>query len=204
MKTCSKFDCEQTNPQPLENFFRRRASPDGIKAVCKFCEKKYYINKSAMYQEIRNKNKQNKTEYDKEYRQKNKEKIAKEKYAYEKYKMATDPNYRIARLLRMRMRQALKNNQKSGSAVDDLGCSVDEVRQYLESMFYNDKRTNKQMTWENQGYGHGKWQIDHIKALYTFDLENREEFLKAAHYTNLQPLWHDDHTKKTTVDINKK
>ncbi len=57
------------------------------------------------------------------------------------------------------------------------------------------------MTWENYGLGYGTWQIDHIKPLVSFDLSKREEFLQACHYTNLQPLWHEDHVKKTRNDI---
>ena len=197
MKTCP--NCKKTKSN--DQFFIRK---NGYGYKCKECEKLYYIEKKEQYAEKRAQKKQEKTDYDKQYRQDNKEKISKDKAEYEKRKMITDPNYRIARLLRMRLRQALKNNQKKGSAVDDLGCSVDELRQRIESMFYPDKITGEQMTWQNHGYGSGKWQIDHIKALYLFDLSNREQFLTACHFSNLQPLWHDDHTKKTTVDISPK
>jgi hypothetical protein len=104
----------------------------------------------------------------------------------------------IAHSLRCRLNNAIKNGQKSGSAVDDLGCSIPELKQYLESQF------QLGMTWENRGFGAGKWQIDHVDPLCNFDLSNREEFLKAFHYTNLQPLWHEDHARKTASDILKK
>jgi hypothetical protein len=41
------------------------------------------------------------------------------------------------------------------------------------------------MSWENWGE---YWHIDHIKPLAAFDLTVREEFLRAVHWTNLQPL----------------
>ena len=46
-----------------------------------------------------------------------------------------------------------------------------------------------------------RWEIDHIVPLASFDLTSREEFLKACHYTNLQPLWKEDHWVKTQSDV---
>lgn len=86
---------------------------------------------------------------------------------------------KLAHNLRARLRLALLNEQKVGSAIQDLGCSIEYFKQYLEFQFKNG------MTWDN----YGEWHIDHTKPLASFDLTNREQFLKACHYTNLQPLW---------------
>jgi len=108
---------------------------------------------------------------------------------YCKKRMANDVKFRLARLLRDRLRKSLKGNQKAGSAVRDLGCTVYELKQHLESKF------QEGMTWENHGlYG---WHIDHIMPLASFDLTDREQFLKACHYTNLQPLWAKDNLQKS-------
>jgi len=77
---------------------------------------------------------------------------------------------------------------KAGSAVKDLGCTIPELIKYLESKF------QLGMTWEN--HSSTGWHIDHIIPLCEFDLTDREQFLKAAHYTNLQPLWAEDNLKK--------
>jgi len=94
--------------------------------------------------------------------------------------------FRLRKNLRNRIRQALKKNQKSGSAVRDLGCTIDQLKQHLESRF------NLGMTWDN----YGQWHIDHIKPLASFNLTDREQFLRACHYTNLQPLWAKDNREK--------
>ena len=98
-------------------------------------------------------------------------------------------NYKLKCRLRHRLRMALKGNFKSGSAVDDLGCSIPELKVYLESKF------SPGMTWDN--WSDAGWHIDHIKPLASFDLTDRNQLLEACHYTNLQPLWAKDNLIKS-------
>jgi hypothetical protein len=120
----------------------------------------------------------------KEYYQNHKE----ERNKYTLNKLKNNINFKIANNLRNRLRQALKDNQKSGSAVKDLGCSIPELKTHLESKFQDG------MTWDN--WSPTGWHIDHIKPLASFNLINRKEFLKANHYTNLQPMWAEENFKK--------
>ena len=69
----------------------------------------------------------------------------------------------------------------------DLGCSVGEFKLYLEVQF------QPGMVWENYGV---EWHIDHITPLSWFDLSDKEQFSKACHYSNLQPLWKDENFSK--------
>jgi site-specific DNA-cytosine methylase len=98
------------------------------------------------------------------------------------------PQQRLSVTLRARMRSAIKTGQKSGSAVRDLGCSTKDLVQHIESLWLPG------MSWDN--YGFYGWHIDHIKPLASFDLSDRNQFLEAAHYSNLQPLWAVDNLKK--------
>lgn len=131
-------------------------------------------------------NKEKIKQYNKKYNDATKE-IRKLK---QKQKEHNDINYKIARRLRNRLLYAIKDNYKSGSAVNDLGCSIQELKKYLELKFLPG------MLWENYGYGDDKWHIDHIKPLSKFDLTIRKQFLEACHYTNLQPLWQKDNISK--------
>lgn len=99
-------------------------------------------------------------------------------------------NRRLARNLRSRLNQAIRNSYKTGSAVTDLGCTVDELKTYLEGKFVSG------MSWSN----YGEWQIDHIKPLCTFSLYDPIELKKACHYTNLQPLWAHSNLEKRKHD----
>lgn len=98
-----------------------------------------------------------------------------------------DVNFRLAGNLRHRIYAAIVGNKKGGSAVRDLGISVEGLKLHLESMF------KEGMTWENYG---PLWHVDHIIPLISFDLEDRTQFLAASHYTNLQPLWAEDNYEK--------
>lgn len=71
--------------------------------------------------------------------------------------------FRLKSCLRTRLYNALRGNFRAGSAVRDLGCSIEFLKQHLETQFQPD------MTWEN----YGEWHIDHIKPLSSFDLTDR-------------------------------
>jgi len=103
-------------------------------------------------------------------------------------RIKTDIQYKLSSRLRSRLRRALQGNFKNGSAVTDLGCSIDELKIYLESKFQSG------MTWDNWSFE--GWHIDHIVPLASFDLTDRKQLLLACHYTNLQPLWAFDNLSK--------
>lgn len=116
-----------------------------------------------------------------------------------------DPQFRMANALRRTLNNALKGKFKTGSAVRDMGCSIDFLVAYFESLFlpegtYSDVK-RPAMDWNNYGSddwhnGNHGWHIDHIKPLDSFKLTNREELLKACHYMNLQPKWGRCNIKK--------
>lgn len=104
-----------------------------------------------------------------------------------KEQRATDPQFRMAGLLRSRLNSAIKNKSKRGSAVDLLDCSIAALVFRFETRFADG------MTWENQG----EWHLDHIQPLSSFDLEDVDQLAVACHYSNLQPLWARDNLIKS-------
>lgn len=106
-----------------------------------------------------------------------------------------DLNFKLADILRSRLGSAIDNNQKVGSAIDDLGCSIDKLRIHLQLKFHRNPRgKHEYMTWDNHSFR--GWHIDHIKSLASFDLSDPEQLKIACHYTNLQPLWWRENIKK--------
>jgi hypothetical protein len=118
----------------------------------------------------------------------NKEHVRTYKNQYDKDKAASDVLYRLKRTLRSRLRGALNSNQKTGSAIKDLGCSVEELKKYLENLFQDG------MMWENYGNKKGAWNIDHIYPLSM--AKNEEEMCRLCHFSNLQPMWHVENVRK--------
>lgn len=106
----------------------------------------------------------------------------------ERYK--NDLNYRLSMTLRSRLTKAMKNKQKFGSAVNDLGCTIEELTIYLESKF------QEGMNWDNYGNKSNQWSIDHIIPLSKVDLTDLIIFKEMCNYTNLQPMWHIDNMIK--------
>ena len=105
---------------------------------------------------------------------------------YNKNRKANDPCYKLRMYLRSRLNKAVRGIVKQGSAVKDLGCTIEFFKDYIENKF------TELMSWEN----YGEWELDHIIALSKFDLTDPLQFRQACHYTNLQPLWKADNRAK--------
>jgi AraC-like DNA-binding protein len=110
-------------------------------------------------------------------------------------KESMDIQHVLKKRIRCRVNEFINDKKiKVSGCIRFLGCSVDELKQRFETMFYTNPETGETMTWENRGfYG---WHIDHIKPLASFNLADPEQIALACHYTNLQPLWAEDNLKK--------
>lgn len=221
MKICSKCKTEKCETE----FHKNKSSKDGLSLHCKVCRLEYRTehkekinarrremaakNKDAenakrrtrYHQNIDVKREKNRLQYRKhkhkrvEYNISNRDKKREYNRKYFNDRKRTDVNFKIAINLRNRLRIAIKNNQKAGSAVNDLGCSIKEFKEYLEQQF------TEGMCWDNYGFGDNKWNIDHITPLHMVDLTNREQFLKVCNYTNLRPMWQKDNFSRTYEEI---
>ena len=168
---------------------KRQYRQDNAEEIADY-KKQWNINNSeeilVRRKKYREGNKEKISEQKKRYRNNNKDKIAKYMRKYKYRRMKEDVGFYLRERLRTRLYNALKNNYKTGSAINDLGCSIKELMVYLESKFQSG------MTWANKG----KWHIDHIIPLSNFDLTDKKQLRKACHYSNLQPLWAIDNLKK--------
>lgn len=205
MKTCSKCNTQKELDQFNKNM-----------AWCKCCTKEYnrqyyknnkkYHNeknkkwslKNKEYNNQRNKdwmdkNKEQRASYKKIYRQENQKSIKSYKRERERT-LRKDPKYRLEKNLRRRLWRTtkkitngpLENKSCTQASKDLLGCSIDELQSYLESKFTDG------MTWDN----YGKWHIDHIIPVCSFDLTNESQVKECFHHSNLQPLWAIDNILK--------
>lgn len=122
----------------------------------------------------------------KDYYKKNKIKISKYKNEYKKKRILTDPLFKLKESIKTSIYIAFKRNgyTKKSRTYNILGCSYNELKQYIESQFLS------WMSWDNHGLYNGTldygWDIDHKTPLSSAGTE--EELLKLCNYTNLQPL----------------
>lgn len=172
-KLCIKCQTEKT----IDNYPKDSAITSGYKAKCKSCysnaDSLRYLKKQEL---IKN---QARSWYSN-----NKVQAAQSK----RNRLNSNIQSRLGDVLRSRLNKALKRSTKTGSAVADLGCSIDELKTYLESKF------KPGMTWEN--YGRYGWHIDHVIPISLFDLSDSEQLKKACNYANLQPMWAKDNWSK--------
>ena len=106
--------------------------------------------------------------------------------AWDGMKSKNPNNRRISRNIKTGIIHRLMGRKKSSHTLKLLGCSIVELRAYLEEMFVSG------MSWDN----YGKWQIDHIRPCASFDLSEPEQQMECFNFKNLQPLWAVDNRKK--------
>lgn len=186
--------CEKCNKEIKDKY---RSNSDNKIKEAKTRRKYHQNNKDSRNKQslIWNKNNPEKHRINTEkYRNSEKGKINRRSYI-KKYRKISKTynsiNNRLARNLRGRLSKAIQFNYKTGSAVRDLGCTINEFKYYLELLW------KEGMTWNNYGSGINKWSIDHIIPLDSFNLTIREEMLKAVNYMNLQPMWNSDNSRKS-------
>ncbi len=183
VKKCSK--CQEH--KILDNFYSDKKNVFGKSSSCKICSdkthKKYHI-----------KNKEKIKQYQKEYHETNRtiirNKARKQANKYKKDRRKTDIHYKLRENLRHRVWNSikLKSGSKSKKTMDLIGCSLQQLKSYLEKKFTDG------MTWDN--YGFYGWHIDHIIPCDSFDLTDVSQQKICFHYTNLQPLWAKDNFQK--------
>ncbi len=149
-KCCNECKLEKD----LESFSRSKGGKFGRRSKCKDCQSSYYKDyyaKDDEYHKNRAKvyyseHTEERKSYASDYRVNNRESVNKANNIYQINKRQTDLNFRLACNLRTRLSQALKSDLKSGSAVDDLGCSIEFFKAHLESKFISE------MNWDNKQY----------------------------------------------------
>lgn len=106
-------------------------------------------------------------------------------------KAKSDPEFAMLLTMRKfvsRMVDRVKENRiQRCKTTEMLGYTPAEFVAHIQPML------KQGMTWEN----HGKWHVDHIRPLSTFDLIDPEQRKMANSLHNLQPMWAKQNIKKS-------
>lgn len=204
---CIKCQTQQTP----ESFYLKDKEKKRYDTVCMECRKKGARNWHTDNKETSLKNKKlwhtknrdkNIIKFRENYKKRMKENPEKERGDRKKWRIENNDKvnararYRYANDINFKLRSRLHENcyriikrgcKKNCKTLRMLGCSIADVRGWLESQFTNE------MTWEN----HGKfWHIDHFFPVVCYNLTDPEEQNKCFHWSNLRPLKGCDNLSK--------
>jgi hypothetical protein len=193
LKECSS--CQRRKSR--SSFYVRKSASDGLRSNCKQCMKERADakkNEKAAYDKRRYEDTREqvlarvKDAYDPETKAAYDRARRPEVMARRRERYRTDVNYRLKCNLRSRLYGALKRGRKSAATMVLLGCSIEKLRQHLESLFTEGMRWAALMR--------GEIEVDHIVPVAAFDLTAPEQQRACFHYSNLQPLWKKDNRRK--------
>lgn len=206
-KSCSK--CKEV--KHLTEFHKHSRYKSGLSPQCKSCvnskgkkwrdenPEKFKATRKAHYdknidkmraekRDYISRSKPQKIAYDIEYRKLKKLEIAAYKKDWATRMRKDNPLFKIRVNLRRRVHHALKGKNKSDNTFNLIGCSPEEFKVHIESLWLEG------MSWDN--YGTSGWHIDHIKECYTFDLSDPLQQQECFHYSNQRPLWAKDNLSR--------
>lgn len=133
-------------------------------------------------------------EYRCRYEKDNKDDLNDKRAKRERDRKKKDLTYKFLSSLRCSIERAFKGNHRSIRTVEYLGCTIEKCIMYIESQW------KAGMDWNN--WSKCGWQIDHIEPIAAIrSLDDIEQIKKVFHYTNLQPLWNEEHKIKTAQDM---
>lgn len=212
MKTCNRCLIEKE----YSNFYKDKSKKDGLKTICKDCNKDYInLNKEDILERGKNyyqNNKEKISENKKIYREKNKEHFKEyrknhhiqnierdkktSKIWYEKNKdkilnnyknrLLTDSKFKFIQNLKCNIRNSLT---RYGYTKNSKTFDILGI-EYEKFKIYIEEQFVEGMTWEN----YGDWHLDHKTPISWANSE--EEALLLCHYKNYQPLWANDNLIK--------
>jgi hypothetical protein len=192
-KRCSKCKVEKQ----LSDFHNNKNQKNGKHCQCKSCVKiNYkYVKKNPnpiSEEEIIEKDrlrKLKKSIQNKKYREKNRDVIKENKKIEKQKRLSKNPlvklRYRISNNISVSLRR--KNIKKTSKTQDILGCSFEDFKKHIESLW------ESWMNWDN--YGNPKdgiyelnknWDLDHL--IPSSKAKTEEEIIMLNHYKNFQPL----------------
>ena len=214
-KICTNKKC--LKEKPLSEFEKHSGHKDGLQSWCKECKsifnkgyrdknkvklakqkKQYYIDHKKILKQKSKEHRENNLDYYKKYNKEYGQKFEnkKRRNKLQKIRYNTDINFKITITLRNRIWDVLNRKPKNKRTLELLGCSIEELKKYLESQFL------RGMNWDNHGKGIGKWNIDHILPCNSFDLSDSKQQEICFNYKNLQPLWSLDNIRKSDKILN--
>lgn len=165
------YDCGEY--KPFEDFHKNKSKKDGLDNRCKKCKNTYNYTdeRSAIV---------------KKHSLDNKEELVVSSVLRNHEQYMNNPLYRIKTDFSSYIRSAIKKKGYSNNAKISkfLGCKSDKFIHHIESLF------QEGMSWDN----HGEWEVDHI--IPNSFAKTIEDIIILNHYTNLQPLWKKDNSRK--------
>ena len=103
----------------------------------------------------------------------------------EKKRGNENANLCIAGNLSSTIHSALMGLHESKRTVELLGCSVENFKKYIETLF------ELGMSWDD--YGLRTWELRNIKPCAAFDLKDLKQQERCFNHKNVKPVWTNEH-----------